>query len=160
MKDYAQMNVLEAVLFVIMLLTAVYFVKSMDVSSHTTVDEENQFEKMSKGILRSLGEEPDLSGEYSSKLAYYINYLENVDENDARFYNYVNSVFPSGTMFRILKVNCSKMMHNATATLDDCTERLYGYSFWSDDNARASRIVVVNGFVYEIIISVWFTLRR
>lgn len=164
MNDRAQMNVLEAVIVVGMLFLTLYFVSAMDVSSHTSVEEENSFEILSRGILKSLGEANDPTG--NNLLAKYINDIENGPDNISResrnrLRNYISSVFPKGTVFTILKVNYSKIIHNASASLSDC-ETYIGpnYGFWMEDAARASRIVVVNGFVYEIIISVWFNLRR
>jgi len=161
MNDHAQMNVLEAVIVVGMLFLALYFVSAMDVSSHTTVEEENNFEILSRGILRSLGETDDPT--YNNLLAKYISDINKDPDHisKARLINYITSVFPKGTIFTILNVNYSKIIHNASASLEDCKTYIGpNYGFWMEDAARASRIVVVNGFVYEIIISVWFNLRR
>lgn len=165
MNNSAQMNVLEAVLVVGMLFLAVYFVSAMEVSSHTTVEEENNFEILARGILRNLGDLSDSSGNYNSLLAKYITDIENLPKGapDYRQHlrDYIASVFPEGTLFTILRVNYSKIIQNASATLSDCTEYIGpNYGFWMNDAARASRVVVADGFVYEIIISVWFNLRR
>jgi hypothetical protein len=163
MNNSAQMNVLEAVLVVGMLFLSMYFVSTIEVSFHTTVEEENNFEILARGILKSLGDESDSSGNYNSLLAKYISDIEGDPDSNSKdmLRTYIRSVFPEGTMFTILKVNYSKIIQNASATLSDCTDYIGpNYGFWMNDAARASRIVVADGFVYEIIISVWFNLRR
>jgi hypothetical protein len=157
MNDSAQLQVLEAVIVAGMLLLAIFFVRSIDVSIHLPMGRDNRFESYGNSIFTSLGGQKDPSGEYSSLLA---SYIADDSSHNSKLVNYVYEVLPSGTLFKISRVNVSMLMYNSTATLNNCTEVLYDPGIWINNEARVSRIVVANGFIYELIIYMWFNLER
>ena len=155
MNNSAQMNVLEVIIVSGILIIGVYFVRGMEFSSRSVEEAENQLEILGESILNNLASITDSSEEYSSLLSKYISNSTYYDE----FTDQVNNTFPTGTMYKIEKVDMSEMFHKNLA-LENCTEVIYEPAVWIQDEGRVSRIVVSNGTVYEVIISLWFNLRR
>ena len=155
MDNSAQMNVLEVVIVAGILIVGLYFVRGMEFSSRSIEDDENQLETLGESILNNLASMPDSSNEYSSVLSKYISNSDYYSD----FTDVINSTFPSGTLYKIEKVDMSKMFHE-NAALEDCIEIIYEPVVWIQDESRVSRIVVSDGDVYEVVISLWFNLRR
>jgi hypothetical protein len=150
--NQGQMQMLEVILVSGMLLLALFFVKTIEISAISSVEKENKLEALGISILDSLSGEADPSEEYSSILARYISSGSYYDD----FSDYVYEVLPDGTIFRIIKIDMTNFVHDADATPEGCTYTIYDPPYWVDEEARASRIVVADGIVYEVILMMWF----
>ena len=155
MNDSAQMNVLEVIIVAGILIAGLYFVRGMEFSARSVEENENQLESLGESILNNLASTPDPSDEYSSMLAKYISSTAQY----ANFTDDINNTFPTGTLYKVERVDMSKMFHE-NAALENCTGTIYEPVVWVQDESRVSRIVVSDGTVYEVVISLWFNLRR
>ena len=156
MNNSAQIHILEVIIVAGMLLTSLYFVRVFDVSSNITTTEENELEILGNGILTSLEGVPDNLEQYRSLLARYAT-VEYIDE----FRDYVNRSLPDGTLYEISLINISYMSKypNTPIGADKVTKYLYKAPVKVGREARSSRIIVIDGLVYEIVLTMFFTLR-
>ena len=155
MNNSAQMNVLEVIIVSGILIIGVYFVRGMEFSSRSVEETENQLEVFGDSILNNLAATADSDQEYPSLLTKYISSPDYYDD----FTDAINNTFPTGTIYKVERVDLSKMFHE-NAPIENCTETIYEPPVWVEDEGRVSRIVVSDGTVYEVVISVWFNLRR
>lgn len=155
MDDKAQISLLEVILVTGMILMALYLIKTQEISSSELIESESRFETVANSVLTNLASKSDPYGEYASLLARYIS-----DETgEAGFLKaYISSSFPIGTMYKILRINYSKLFTNGSASFNDCVTPLYEPGVWIEDDARVSRIVSADGYVYEIVLCVWFNI--
>ena len=162
-NNLAQAQVLEAILVAGLLLTSLYFVRSLDITSSSVVESGNRLETQANGILESLEGEPDTDGDNSSLLAKLVkSYLDlgGLNRYNNEIIQRIDDGLPEGTLYKLILVNISKMFYNGSTLIQNCIETMFEHSVWINEGVRASRYVVVNGFVYEIIISMWVNLRR
>lgn len=157
MNNSAQIHVFEVIFVVLMFIMALFFVKSIEVSTHATIEKENELEKVGESILAGLAGQAAQYEEYSSLLAYYIDPNDSSNANELR--NLVDAVIPESILYKILRVNISKIMCNSNVTIENCTDVLYEPLIWIGEDARVSRIVVLRGFVYEVVLCMWINLR-
>jgi hypothetical protein len=155
MNDKAQLHVLEVVIVAGMLFMALFFVKNMDVSSYTTIEKENRLEVIGRAIFDSLESQPDPYGKWDNLL---VSYLANEHSGLLKLNNYIISHLPEGSLFRLTVIDMDKLFHNASASLEDCTYTLLGANYWFGEEARISKIVVIDGYVNEIILSMWYNV--
>jgi len=146
----AQLQVLEVILVAGMLLISVYFIRGIDIVSQSNVEKENKLESMGDSLLESLAAQPDSNGRYNSLLAYYCRV------GTSSFANYVEQVLPEGTIFKIERIDLTRLVTNQETTIKDATFEIYSPDIWFDDDAKSSRICVVDGTVYRIVLSMWF----
>jgi len=156
MDNSAQIHVFEVIIVASMLFMSLYFVRSFDVSLNISKTEENEFEIFGNGILTNLEGIPDNLEKYPSLLARYAT-REYINE----FTDYVNRSLPEGTLYEISSINISylnKYPHTPIGK-DPPTTPLYSAPVEIGKEASSSRIVVINGFVYEVVLTMYFTLR-
>ena len=156
--NLAQMQVLEAIVVVGLILTSLYFVQNLNITSYSIIHSDNRLETLGRGVLISLESKPDPSGN-SSLLEKCVREYINKGEYTT-FKRYIDDGLPSGTVYKILLINISELTHNKSATIDNCTEVIYMPPLWVDEGFRSSRLVVVDGYIYNVILSMWFNLRR
>jgi len=154
MNNSAQMNVLEVIIVSGILIVGLYFVRGMEFSSRSVGETENQLEVLGESILNNIASRPDNYEGYSSALSRYISNKDHY----SNFTDEINSTFPLGTLYKLEKVDMSKMFHENLAIIN-CTETIYEPPVWIQDEARVSRLVVSDGTVYEVVITLWFNLR-
>jgi len=156
MNNSAQIHVLEVIIVAGMLLMSLYFVRVFDVSSNITTTGENELEILGNGILTSLEGVPDNLEQYPSLLARYAT-AEYIDE----FTDYVNRNLPDGTLYEISLIDISYMNKHPDTPIGDyrVTTTLYKAPVKVGKEARSSRIIVIDGLVYEVVLTMFFTLR-
>lgn len=154
MNNSAQIHVLEVIIVAGMLLMSLYFVRVFDISSNITTTGENELEILGNGILTSLEGVPDNLEQYPSLLARYAT-AEYIDE----FRDYVNRSLPDGTLYEISLIDISYMSKNPSDPIGDATTSLHDAPVKVGKEARSSRIIVIDGLVYEIMLTMFFTLR-
>lgn len=155
MNNSAQMNVLEVIIVSGILIVGLYFVRGMEFSSRSVEETENQLEVLGESVLNNLASKPDTHEGYSNALSRHISSKEHY----SNLTDEINSTFPLGTLYKVEKVDMSKMFHENAAIIN-CTETIYEPPVWIQDETRVSRIVVSGGTVYEVVITLWFNLRR
>ena len=154
MDNKAQVHVLEVVLVAGMLLVSLYFVKTFDISPNSVISKENKLVAVGDGILSSLEGVPDPTDEYNNLLARYADGTD-IDE----FTAYINSSVPDGTQYEINVINVSYMSKTSDATIASSSTTLYNAAFKIGAEAYASKVVVINGLVYKIVLQLYFILR-
>ena len=157
-NDDAQIHVLEVIIVSGMLLTTLFFVKSFDFTPSTVASKENRLATIGDSILTSLESTPDPSGEYNSLLARYTN--PNALPSDVSgFIDTVRNSLPYGSLFEISVINVSNIAISSTATIQSSTFTIYSPPAKAGTEAVASKVVVINGFVYELNLEIYYTLR-
>ena len=83
----------------------------------------------------------------------------NLDE----FTDYINRSVPKGTLYGISWINISMLNQHPDWQIDDpdhpITEILYKAPVEIGKEARVSRIVVIDGLIYIVALTLYFTLR-
>ena len=153
-NNKGQMQLLEVILVAGMLLVALYFVRGVDISAQTSVENENKLDELGDTILESLAAKPSPYSYYNSLLALYIS----SSSYYSIFENYVSTVLPEGTIFKIDKIDMTEFTHNPTASLDDVTTNIYTPDIWLGEEARVSRLVLVGDTVYKVVLSMWINV--
>ena len=156
-KNKAQVHILEVIIVAGMLLMALYFVKSFDFSPRSVVAKENKLESIGISILEGLESIPDPDEEHSSLLA---RYLSEPDKYSYDLSNYTSDNLPIGTLFRITRINVSYLHDHVNNPIpSEYIKNIHNSDIWIGEESIASRIVVIDGSVYEIILSMCYTLR-
>jgi len=161
MNNDAQVHILEVIIVIGLLLVSLYFAKSFDFSPHSVISKENRLETLGNGMLASLEGTIDPSEEYNNLLARFV-YMNGsgVFEFANDFTDYVNDSIPEGTLYDISVVNISKMSKYSDETVASSTKKIYSSADVKiGTEAYSSRIVVIDGYVYEVVLSMCFILR-
>ena len=159
MNNKAQIHVLEVIIVAGMLLSSLYFVRTFEFTPNITTTEENELEILGNGILENLEGVPDITGEYPSLLARYVTDENGVFIYSGEFINYVNLSIPDGTLYEITRIDITELSKHPEKSVRDYTENVKPLSVKVGKEAIASRIVVINGCVYEVVLTMYFTLR-
>lgn len=161
MNDKAQIHVLEVIIVAGMLLSSLYFVRTFEFTPNITTTEENELEILGRGILTNLEGVPDIYGEYPSLLARYV-----TDDNGVFIYSdnlieYVNLSLPDGTLYEITRISITEFSQHPEKSIKDpsITKEVKPLSVKVGKEAIASRIVVIEGSLYEVVLTMYFTLR-
>jgi hypothetical protein len=156
MNNSAQIHVLEVIIVAGMLLMSLFFVRTFEFTPNITKTEENELEILGNGILTSLEGIPDDLEQYPNLLARYAT----TDYKD-EFKDYINRSLPYGTMYEILRINISYMHKHPEISImeDPPTKELKSAQVKVGKEARCSRIVVIDGIVFEVVLTIYFTLR-
>jgi len=157
MDNSAQIHVFEVIIVAGMLFMSLYFVRSFDVSLNITKTEENELEILGNGILTNLEGIPDNLEQYPSLLARYAT-VDYIDE----FTDYVNTSLPEGTLYKISLINISYLNKHPDTPIGNepsPTNPLYSVPVEIGKEASSSRIIVIDGVVYEVVLTMYFTLR-
>ena len=153
MNNSAQVHVLEVVIVAGLLLFSLYFVRTFEFAPSSIVDRENKFEILGESILASLESVPSSYDNYSNVLAEY------VGMNDAKnFSAHVNATLPEGAFYNITVVNISAM-HKFAKTQEECSTFLFRSIVKVGQETVSSRIVVIDSYIYEVQLKIYFTLR-
>lgn len=153
MNNSAQIHVLEVVIVAGMLLFSLYFVRTFEFAPHSIVDRENKFEILGDSILASLESVPSSHENYSNVLAEYVGLVDSKN-----FSAHVNTTLPEGAFYNISAVNISKM-HKYAEIERNCRTAIYGSPVRIGEETSSSRIIVIDGYVYEVKLDIYFTLR-
>ena len=156
MNNSAQIHVLEVIIVAGMLLMSLFFVRTFEFTPNITKTEENELEILGNGILTSLEGIPDDLEQYPNLLARYST-IKYKDE----FKDYINRSLPYGTMYEISLTNITKLSKNPDKSIKDesITDLLKEAKVKVGKEARCSRIVVIDGIVFEVVLTIYFTLR-
>ncbi len=154
MNNSAQIHVLEVIVVAGMLLMSLYFVRTFEFSPNITKTEENELEILGNGILTSLEGVPDNLEQYPSLLARY----STIDYKD-EFKDYVNRSLPYGTMYEISLVDISEFSKHPENSINDHTTILKEALVKVGKEARSSRIIVIDGNIYKVVLTMFLTLR-
>jgi len=146
-----QMHVLEVVIAVAMIFAALFFISTMEVSSYTTIEKENKLQTLGESILENLESRSSTNEGYDNFLNYCLTSLY----GSSTLYRELTLNLPEGTLFRVNQINMSKLFHNSSVSVEDCTELVTGSAIWIDEETRVSRIVVIDDYIYEIVLSMW-----
>jgi len=159
MNNSAQIHVLEVIVVAGMLLTAIYFVRSFEFTPNITTTEENELEILGNGILTSLEGVPDNLEQYPSLLARYVS--EDYEEYMDEFTDYINRSIPDGTVYEISRIDISKLSEDPSVSIKhtSITESLKDAPVKVGREAHSSRIVVIDGCVYEVVLTMYLTLK-
>ena len=161
MNNSAQIHVLEVIVVAGMLLTSLFFVRTFEFTPNITTTEENELEILGDGILANLESVPDNLGQYPSLLARYISDSESIFPYVFEFSEYVNASLPDGTIYEISRIDITKYSTYPDRSIKDptITETPYVAKVKVGREAISSRIVVIEGNVYEVTLTMYFTLR-
>ena len=156
MNNSAQIHVLEVIVVAGMLLMSLYFVRTFEFSPNITTTEENELEILGNGLLTSLEGVPDNLGLYPNLLARYT-----TDDYKYEFTDYVNRSIPDGTLYEISLINISEYNKHPEKSIKDdtITDPIVESQVKVGKEARTSRIIVINSYVYEVVLTMYFTLR-
>jgi len=156
MNNSAQIHVLEVIIVAGMLLMSLFFVRTFEFTPNITKTEENELEILGNGILTSLEGIPDDLEQFPNLLARYAT-LKYKDE----FKDYINRSLPYGTIYEISLTNITKLSKNPDKSIKDesITDILKEAKVKVGKEARCSRIVVIDGIVFEVVLTIYFTLR-
>jgi len=160
MNNSAQIHVLEVIIVAGMLLMSLYFVRSFEFTPNISTTQENELKVLGNGILKSIEGVPDNQGNYPSLLARYVSDVSNNEFID-EFKDYVNRSIPEGTLYQISRINITKLSQHPERSIKDntITDILTPEIVKVGKEAISSRIVVIDGFVYEVELMMFFTLR-
>jgi len=158
MDDHAQMELIEVILAAAMILLALYFVKNIEIAPQTDIEEENNLKVYGDNVLESLASIPDTTGEYHSLLAYFVAKANGNNVYTTWLLNNVSSRLPSNMFYQIYKLNVSKLVGESGETFESCKTVLYEPSVWVKEESRSSRIVVTDGYIYEIVLSLFYNI--
>ncbi len=157
-NNNGQMQLLEVILVAGMVLISLFFVRSLNISLQTsTVERENKLEQIGDSILESLASRDSSNGDYS-ELGYYIKYFLETGRFKWDFEDYIELSLPSDSLYTIYIVNMTNFSFNPHSGIDNHLEYIYSPDYWIVEEACSSRIVVVDGFVYEIYLGLWFNI--
>ena len=181
MNNSAQIHVLEVILMSGIMLMALYFIGNFEAPSYSTIGKENSLESLGGGILTSLDGIPDPGYEddsqyYSSLLARYIYEIrEEIDDVTVHYSilptieelqsinNYFETNLPEGTLYQLSYINISKMSKDGLSAhpIDYYTKELYNPSsvILIGEKISTSRIVVIDGYIYNLVLRMSFTLK-
>ena len=163
MNNSAQIHVLEVIIVAGMILMSLYFVRSFEFTPNITTTEENELILLGTGILANLEGVPDIHGEFNSLLARYV-----FAPSDNDVYPYINELIdyvdlslPDGTLYEITRVNITEYSVHPEKSIKDAsiTRTMVSAPVKVGHEAVASRIVVIDGVIYEVVLTMYFTLR-
>ena len=162
MNNSAQIHVLEVIIVAGMLLMSLFFVRTFEFTPNIKTTGENELELLGDGILENLESVPDSLEQYPSLLARYIykkalGYFPYIDE----FTDYVNLSLPDGTLYEITRIDITEYSKHPERSIKNplITETLKSAPVKVGKEAISSRIVVIDGCVYEVVLTMYFTLR-
>lgn len=160
-NNYAQIHVLEVIIVAGMVLMSLYFIRSFEFTPNITTNEEKELELLGTGILANLEGVPDVYGEYNSLLARYVTNQGNYYPYEDQFSEYVDMSLPDGTIYEITRVDITEYSAHPEKSIKDpgITETIAEASVKVGNEAVASRIVVINGRIYQVVLTMYFTLR-
>jgi len=159
MNNKAQIHVLEVIIVAGMLLSSLYFVRTFEFTPNITTTEENELEILGNGILQNLEGVPDVYGEYPNLLARYVDKDQGAFIYRDDFTEYVDLSLPDGTLYEITRIDITEFSQYPSKSIRDFTEDVKELNVKVGKEAIASRIVVVDGCVYEVVLTMYFTLR-
>lgn len=152
-NNNAQVNILEVILVAGLIFSALFFIQSLTVPSFPESYHTKKLKSRVDTALTSLDSTPD--DEYHSLLVKYL--IRNTSSDRSSFNSYLfESTYPSYG-YNIYLINLTKMYRNSTAT-----ESEYKNLYLSYDppqigrKTQSSRIFVHNGFIYEVLIEMWY----
>jgi len=163
MNNSAQMHVLEVIIVAGMLLMSLYFVKTFEFSPNIKTTEENELEILGEGILVNLEGVPDNLEIYPSLLARYVS-----KDSHNMYYpykyelsDYINISLPDGAIYEISRVDITYYSKHPELSIKhhDITETVIAAPVKVGNEARVSRIIVIDAVVYEVVLTMYFTLR-
>jgi len=159
MNNKAQMQLIEVVLTAVMIFLALYFVKILDFPTQTDIVKEDTLQSYGDSVLESLASLPDdETGEYNSLLAYYTDLSSLRSFVYIEFKNDIDNRLPEDIIYKVFKLNISKLYDNPDESLENCKTDLITPTYWVNEESRSSRIVVINGFVYEVVLCMFFNV--
>ncbi|MCK4364744.1 MAG: hypothetical protein KAW45_01700 [Thermoplasmatales archaeon] len=159
MNNSAQIHVLEVIIVAGMILTSLYFIRTFEFTPNIITTEENELELLGTGILANLEGVPDTLGEYNSLLARYVSEDEGYFSYKYDFIEYVDLSLPSGTLYEITRIDITEYSKHPEDSIKDHTEDVAPAAVKVGNAAVASRIVVIDGCIYEVVLTMYFTLR-
>ena len=160
MNNSAQIHVLEVIIVAGMLLMSLFFVRTFEFTPNIKTSEENELEVLGNSILSNLESVPDNLGQYSSLLARYISKNETGKlQYIYEFTDYINESIPSGAIYEISLVNISDLSVHPEKSMTLVTITLIQATVKIGKEAHCSRIIVIYGSIYEVVLTIFFTLR-
>ena len=184
MNNNAQIHVLEVILMSGIMLMALFFINNFEAPTHSTIGKENSLESLGAGIITSLDGIPDPGHEdedtyYSSLLARYVHeihsqYPDLVNKNPTKeqldaipelqdLNEYFDSSLPEGTLYQLALIDITEMSKIGLSgnPIEDYTYPWYDKSsvFLIGEIISTSRIVVIDGHIYNLVLRMSFTLK-
>jgi hypothetical protein len=178
MNNSAQIHILEIILMSGIMFMALFFISNFEVPTHTTIGKENSLESLGEGILTSLDGIPDPGYEgddtyYSSLLARYVHEIVvkrgspyNLEPEEIEELQDLNEYFasslPEGTLYNLSLIDVTKMSREGLSgkTIGYYTDSLHDPSVvLIGEIISTSRIVVIDGHIYNLVLCMSFTLK-
>lgn len=159
MNDSAQWQLIEVILVAGMLFTAMYLVRSANITVYKSIEEENPLKALGSDALESLASQPapeEFSEEYRSLLEYYI-----IDKPPDLFKAAVEGFFSSSDVnFKIILIDMTELKNDQTKTIEDYfNSPLVDSIYWVDEGScTATRIVEHDGNVYKVVLFLWYNM--
>lgn len=150
MNRKAQIHVLEVIIVAGMLFTALYFVRGLSTSTYSSVYEPNSLKTRADTALTALDNEPNSN--YHTSLTQYI--AENMTNS---FSSRLRSSISPCYGFTVYVYNITNMYRNSSVSLEENKDIFIDQ--WSPkvgDKTHASRMIVYDGFVYEVVMELWY----
>lgn len=167
-NDSAQWQLVEVILVAGILFTAMYLVRSSNITVYKSIEEEKTLQTQANEALESIAAQPAPAGKDNHNLlSYYVQYyVENgVDDGlEEEIKNFFQS--KSNIEFKIEIIDITTSKEDDQKSLEDCTYNINTPVFWVEDGScSANRIVVVDKpfknvdeFVYEVVLSLWYNI--
>jgi hypothetical protein len=142
------MDVLEAVLVAAMIFITLFFVQGLNITVYEGVREKNIIRDLGISALESEDNKP-ASG-YNSQLVEYLMTNDTANFSQTIF----NKIFPS-ISFKVYLYNISRMFSDSVFKNSD----YLWYEMESPyvgEGSQAYRIFVHDGYIYEIVLQMWY----
>lgn len=149
----AQVHILEVIIVAGILLVSLYFIRGFDFTPSSVVTGSNSLKQKGLNIISRLENIPDPEGELSSILS---RYMYNALKGDNSSLNaYISNSLPKDIIYETFIVNISKMSKYAES-VDNCKTVVYEPVVKIGEKTSISRVVVIDGYIYEIDLGMWF----
>jgi len=159
MNDSAQWQLIEVILVAGMLFTAMYLVRSANITVYKSIEGENLLEAQGSDVLESLASQPAsaaFTAEYGSLLEYYI-----IEPAPNEFKLAIEGFFSSSDVnFKIILIDMTELKNDQTKTIEDYLNFPFVDSiYWVDEKScTATRIVVNEDNVYKVVLFLWYNI--
>ena len=153
------MQLIEVILTAVMIFLALYFVKVLDFPTQTDIVKDNVLQSYGDSVLESLASLPDdETGEYNSLLAYYTDLSSSSSLVYLDFKDDIDSRLPEDIIYKVFKINITKLHDEPNEPIENCKTDLITPTYWLNEESRSYRIVVINGYVYEVVLCLFFNV--
>lgn len=149
----AQVHILEVIIVAGILLVSLYFIRGFDFTPSSIVSGSNSLKQKGLNIVTRLENIPDLQGELSNILSRYM--YKALKGDNSSLNNYISNSLPEDIIYEISIVNISKMSKYAES-IGDCQTFVYKPVIKIGEKTSVSRVVVIDGYIYELDFGMWF----